>query len=580
MSAHYFARRVITMKQASSAIAVLLALGIFTSNVPVFAATPDAGQLLREQQPQRQLPQQLPKPEAEKELVPASDSGIRVELKAIKFSGNEGIASENDLQALLAGSIGKSLTFTELQGLATRVTAYLKEKGWFLARAYLPKQDITTGTVEIAIIQGKSDGTLTIKRDKTTRISEEKIRSIAQNAVRSGEPINEQKLENAVLLMNELPGITAKASLAPGTTPGSTGIQVDVSEGPLFSGGVWGDNYGNRYTGTWRGNGMLNVNDPLHYGDQLSLLLTGAEGLMQGRVGYTMPLAANGLKGNLAYTGMSYKLIGDLASLKSEGQSHTVDAGLSYPLLRSRTTNVTTSLGYQFKSLTDSNFDTDVRDKRLNSGTLGLNGDRYDTLLGGGYTTWNVGVTSGDLHEKIADIAITKSEGGYTRFNLGLSRLQRLAEALSLNLSYSGQFSLDNLDSSEKFNLGGPSGVRAYPIGEGSGDAGSLFNIDLRYDLPLPAKAGSVQIVGFYDAGYIKLHQDPWLNSIATATDKNEYWLNGAGLGLNYSYSGTFSLKTSWAHTIGDNPGRSTGGKDSDGRSEQNRFWLQAMVYF
>ena len=164
--------------------------------------------------------------------------------------------------------------------------------------------------------------------------------------------------------------------------------------------------------------------------------------------------------------------------------------------------------------------------------------------------------------------------------NFGLTRLQRLADRITLNCSWSAQIAHNNLDSSEKFNLGGPSGVRAYPVGEASGDMGHLFNTDLRFDLPLPAAYGTLQITGFYDAGQIILHKNPWINAINTATNRNDYWLQGAGTGFNYAYNRLASIKATWAHTIGDNPGRSTTGQDSDGRSEQNRFWLQAMINF
>lgn len=561
-------------------------LSVFTSALFLataatsFAAPPDAGQLLREQQPQRQIPQQLPKPDAEIEKPPLADTGVRITVKGFRFSGYQRLVKESELQSLVADAVGKTFSFSELQGLTNKITAYLKEQGWFLARAYLPKQDVSAGLIEIAIIQGKSDGSLQIIRDKSVRLREETLRSMAKSVVSPGQPLSEKDLERSVLLMNDLPGISARASLAPGATQGTTAVKIAASEGPLLSGGIWGDNQGNRYTGTWRGNGMLNINDPFSYGDQISLLLTGAEGLMQGRIGYSFPLTASGLKGSLSYTGMGYQLIGDLAPLQGEGQSHSIDAGISYPVIRTRTVNLNATANYGFKALTDSYSNVTTSDRQLNSGTIGINGSIYDTALGGGYTTWNASVTTGSMHEGTANIAITGVEGAYSRFNIGASRLQRLAERLSINLSYSGQFSLNNLDSSEKFNLGGPYGVRAYPVGEASGDEGHLFNIDLRYDLPLPASRGSAQVSGFYDAGQITLQHSPWLNSIATATNKNSYWLQGAGIGLNYVFSSRFNVRTSWAHTIGTNDGRSTSGKDSDGRSDANRFWLQGTVWF
>lgn len=546
----------------------------------VWAAPPDAGQLMQEQKPQRQIPTKLPQQEVEKQREPQADTGVIITVKSFKFTGYQGLVEEKELQAVVADSVGKKLTFNNLQDLCLKITTHLKNKGWFLARAYLPQQDVTSGDIEITVVQGTSDGGLIIKRAPNSRIHEEFLRHIGEKALIPGQALSEKKLERAVLLMNDLPGINARASLAPGSTSGSTAVQIDVSEGPLFTGAVWGDNYGNRYTGEWRGNGMLNVNDPLGYGDQLSGMVTGAEGIIQGRVAYDFPLIPGGLKANLAYSGMYYELKEDVSVLEMDGTSNSFEAGLSYPILRSRKANLTTRLGYEFKSIIDEAMDDEINDKRLNSGTLSFNGDEYDTLLGGGYTTFNLGATFGDMDERTADIDITEVEGGFTHFNFGVARLQRLVDRLTINASYAGQLSLDNLDSSEKFMLGGPHGVRAYPIGEASGDEGHLFNIDLRYDLPIPSNWGVFQLSGFYDAGHIALHHDPWNNSINTATDDNRYWLQGYGAGLFYAYKQILSIKGSWAHVLDDNPGRSIDDENSDGRDDKYRFWLQAAFYF
>lgn len=565
------------MKTYSPPLALLCLL---MATAALAAAPPDAGQLLREQEPQRPLPGGAPGPKAEPERPPLPDTGERILVRGIVFTGSEGLASAAELQALVADAVGQELSFAALQALADRVTRHLQDKGWFLARAYLPRQDVTAGYLEIAIVQGTSDGGVTLRRDASARIDAEHLRALAAPAVRPGQPLNERALERAILLMNDLAGVTAKATLTPGATPGSTGVQVDVSEGPLLTGAVWGDNHGNRYTGAWRGSGLLNVNDPIGAGDQLTLLLTEAEGLLQGRAGYVVQLPPSGLKASLAYTGLRYELTGPLAPLAATGAGHTVTAGASYPLYRRRTLNVTAAATYEYKGLLDSVAGATTRDRALHSGTAALSGDLYDTLLGGGYTAWSAGATAGSLREAVANIAVTDTEGAYARVNLGLSRLQRLAERLAVNLAGSGQVALRNLDSSEKFNLGGPYGVRAYPVGEGAGDAGLLLTADLRYDLPLPAAAGALQLVGFYDAGWVRLHQAPWANAVSTATNRNAYWLQGAGVGLTYNYGGWLTLRATWAHTLGANAGRSPAGQDADGRGDHNRVWLQTTLIF
>ncbi len=580
-------RNSITAK-ALSLTGLLLVLSFSRPVQPLSAepVRPDAGSILRDQQQsQKQFPnQQFPTPESAKEPVSQAGSTVQVVVKGFTFSGYEGLATEAELQGVVAGFIGKSVTLGELNGLTDKVTALLKTKGYLQARAYLPEQDITSGIIKIAISQAKSDGNVTIKRNKNARICPDFLHRIALSPLHAGKPIKESELERTVLLINDLPGVSAKASLVAGTEPGTSGVDLAVTEGKLFSGMLYGDNQGNRYVGKWRASAMVSVNDPLHHGDQLTILLTEASGLAQGRVGYSIPVAFNGLRANLAYTGMRYELGDGLANLHYKGDSNSIDAGLSYPVLRSRNANVTTSASYGYRGLIDSQADVNIHDKTINNATFTVNGDRYDQLYGGGYISYSASITTGSMHESsaitAADAVTNGTEGGYTRFNLGLARLQRLSSKVNLNLSGSAQLATGNLDSSEKFSLGGPNSLRAYPIGEASGDQGQLLSAELRYALPLEPKLGTLELISFYDAGHITLHNERYTGDVATATNRNDYWLLGAGAGINYAYSGRLSVRATWAHVIGDNAGRDSANKNSDGLNDKNRFWLQSIYSF
>lgn len=265
------------------------------------ASTPDAGSLLRDQQPQQQLfPDRFPKAEATEKPEPAPDSNVHIEVKGFRFSGYEGVATERELQLLVADATGKKCTFGDLQALTEKITGYLRTKGWFLSQVYLPQQNVISGIIEIQIVQGKSGSGILFKRDKSARISKSVLQSIGKKGVQPGKPLNEQSLEHAVLLMNDLPGVNARASLVRGTMPGSSEVEIAVTEGSLASGSLFGDNSGNRYTGVWKSSGMIFLNDPFGYGDQWSMMLTRATGLRDGRIGYNFPLMYNGLRGNLS----------------------------------------------------------------------------------------------------------------------------------------------------------------------------------------------------------------------------------------------------------------------------------------
>ncbi|NTU58035.1 MAG: ShlB/FhaC/HecB family hemolysin secretion/activation protein [Chlorobiaceae bacterium] len=547
----------------------------------VLAAPPDAGQILRGQQPQRQIPQLKSLPERERvEEYQPSGSGVRILVKGYRFTGFEALASESELLSQVADTIGKELNDGDLNAQLKRVDTLLRKKGWFLAESYLPEQDVSSGIIEISLSKNISDGSMTFSRQKNARISKEVLAGIGEDAVKSGYAINERQLERSLLIMNELPGVTAFAQLATGNVPGSTGVAVEVSEGALLSGGAWADNYGNYYTGQWRTSALVNINDPSGRGDQISVAGSVSDGFREGKIAYSHPLGSSGLKGALIYSPMSFEMGKEISDLKIKGQSQSVNAGLSYPLVRSRLSNITLTAGYEYKLLSDSIWGLELHDRSLNSCSIGLKGYFYDKLLGGGYNTWNANVTNGMSNERLLYITKSGIQGSYMHANLGLDRLQQVTDGVTLNVAWTAQFSPGNLDSSERFYLGGPFGVRAYPVGEASGDAGHLLNVDLSIKLPVPNNYGTLMLGGFYDAGRITTHINPWPFSILTDTGKNSYWLQGAGLELSYFKTDLFSIKSCWAHVIGENSGRDGWGRNADGKKDNDRFWLIAALYF
>ncbi|HWH68029.1 MAG TPA: POTRA domain-containing protein, partial [Candidatus Sulfotelmatobacter sp.] len=119
---------------------------------------PDAGSLTHQQEQLGQgVVEAFPEEGISEVLRPALNvlQGMKVSVQAIRFSGGVGLVPEAKLQALVREAVGKELGFAGLQALAERVTAYLRREGWLLARAYLPRQDITEGKVEITILKGR-----------------------------------------------------------------------------------------------------------------------------------------------------------------------------------------------------------------------------------------------------------------------------------------------------------------------------------------------------------------------------------------------------------------------------------------
>jgi hemolysin activation/secretion protein len=140
----------------------------------------------------------------------------------------------------------------------------------------------------------------------------------------------------------------------------------------------------------------------------------------------------------------------------------------------------------------------------------------------------------------------------------------------------SGQFASKNLDSSEKFFLGGPYGVRAYPNNEGSGSEGKMLNIELRYQI-----AEQFNVAAFYDWGQITQNKRNLTGDEGNPLSAlNSFNLSGYGLQLSWRGGIPASINFIWARRLGTNPNPTASGADQDGSNSPNRFWLTASIPF
>ncbi len=557
---------------------------------PSNAAQPDAGSLLQEQrQSKPALPQRLPSPEVS-DVVQEADaaSTITFFVREFRFTGRyDNLVTSAELTTLVKEHIGKECTLGELQKLMKTITNYLRnKKQYLLARAYLPPQDVTQGVIEIAIVPGHVEGRTTIELDKPSHISAHLLQNIADSAIPEGRPATMKSLERAVLLSNDLPGVTARGSLEPGSEPGSTRLVIKASEKALFQGYFSGDNHGSLYTGQLRGNAAISAYHPFGGGDQATLFLMSAEQMQQWQASYSTLLFPNGLTGTLSFSSLSYNIARELSNLNASGSAKTYSAALSYPLLRTRNASIWSGLGGEALALRDKANGVSIRERNIYTGKISLTGSFFDRLGGGGLSNASLGVTTGNADlsslesNLLADVSGPRTHGNFLRTNYTFARLQRLTSVTSLFLAARGQLASTNLDSAQKFILGGPAGVRAYPVGESVADEGHAFTLESRMELPLMPANVTTQLIGFYDTGWVKLNRNPWIGAVNNATNSNYYWLSGAGIGLNMDHTGRYALRTAYAYPVGSNPGRTHMGTNADNEPNKGRFWAQLIVWF
>jgi len=545
---------------------------------------PDAGALLRQQAPEAPArPRPVPQPEpsaAARQSEPSASSEFSLAVKGFRLKGVS-LLPLSQLQALVIPSVGQRLNLAQLQALAARVAEEYQRQG-YLARVVLPPQDVTAGEVELLVVEGRLGGVDLLPRG-VSRQKPEVVQSIAAAGMPPGSPVRTDALERAAQLLAELPGVTADAVLVPGRQPGELRLQVSYEDRPMLGGAVQLDNHGVRSTGLARLNAELNLDNPTGRGDQAALSSLISEGTLMVRAQYGTLLGPSGLRAQVHTSALEYRLLAPFKSSQAEGQARAWGLTARYPVLRSQPRNTYASVSWESRRLENRALGVESDLRRLDVGTLGLWGDRADSLGGGGLTQWSLALVSGrlDLSANAADLerdqAGPQRQGSFSKLTWTLARRQAVARRLEAVVQASGQWASKNLDSGEKLSLGGPGGVRAYPSLEASGDAGAVLNAELQLR---PREGWRVGV--FYDHGWVQLQRKPWpgWNSGNSALP-NHFHLRGAGLSMVWAPSGRWAVRAVLASPVGINPGREAAtGRNADGRPSAVRGWMSATAQF
>ena len=500
--------------------------------------------------------------------TPASDAA-KIVVNSLQVTGAQ-TYSEAELVALTGFMPGSELTLADLRGMALKITENYRSKGYFVAQAYLPAQEIRNGAVTIAVVEGQY-GKIAVRNQ--SHLSDT-LAHRQLDGINTGDTIAIAPLESRLLLLSDIPGVNVTSTLTPGASVGASDLIVDVTPGQRVTGSIDADNGGNRYTGEYRLGATVNLNNAAGLGDVASLrVLTSGAGLNYARGSYQVQLGK--ATAGVAYSWLGYELGKEFSSLQAKGTAKIASVYGSYPLIRSRNTNLYALLAFDHKTLQD-RVDTtsSVVDRKAQVLMATLRGDHRDSLGRGGLTSYAVTGTAGNIDiqtpsMRAFDAATAQSNGHFTKLGFSAMRLQSVTDTVSLYAGINGQVGSKNLDSSEKMQLGGMNGVRAYPEGEAYADQGYLLTLEARMQLPKLSEQmpGQLELVGFIDTGSVTLNKNPW------TTGDNRRTLSGAGIGLNWSAYNNFVVRTSYARKIGS--GSATSAPDKSGR-----FWIQAVKYF
>ena len=553
---------------------------------------PDAGALQQNMQRQMQPPSALGLPEpSAPEFVPLdlSKSETLFIVKRFAVTGVTLVAVEAVEQALKPW-LNREMAFAELQKAMNAIESIYRDKG-YLAQATLSPQVLRDGVVRIEVLEAKLGSVIIEPAKEGSRFKSDFASSYVTTINLSGEPVNIDRITRSLTILNEVPGVGAVSVLEAGEKQGDTNLRVTLTDTNWLTGRAETNNYGSRTTGQWQTSASASANNISGYGDQAFLSGIYAQGSQYTQGSYNFPVGARGLRTNLSGSYLKYNNIGDFAVNGSEGTATVVSAELSYPWLREQTTNINLTARIDNKSYLNNNLATGivVSQYTINNLTFGVSGNHFDGLLGGAVTTASLGLVLGRLSVSgrtasnygvfVDDLGNVNSylPASFGKLTFNLRREQTLRrDKLFLSMNMSGQVANVNLNSAEQFYLGGPYGVRAYPVSQGGGSQGAMLNVELQQKLPYET-TGFL----FFDAGTVQQYKNPYLDWQGLTNAGNLYSLAAAGFGMKYASKG-LAVGAAVAWRVGNNPLYSQTGVavNADSTNTNPMFWLNLSYQF
>lgn len=482
-----------------------------------------------------------------------------------------GTIPEEEIHTLLVPYENKEVSFTDLQKAANEVSLYLrKKKGYYLATAFYPEQDIKDGVVTMQVVTGTYGKTHIYNQ---TALTDHRAISYS-TPLDNGKEIKTRTIEGVLENYNNLPGIEAKAIMKPGEKIGESDVDIYLNTLKDTEVSLFTDNYGSKYTGRYRYGLNVQVNNPARNGDSLTLggMLSTNGDTKDWWTSYESPLGHLGSRIGISFSHMGYELGDWYSRLGGKGRADTLGIYGSTPIIQKSDTFMKLLYGFSWRWFND-RYDAFgyKSDKETRSAYIGIGGayenshtyTNYTAIYSRGNTKNTHLRLAGENHDELSEDA-----GYFHKFNVDgvMENYLGHKKDWKLHFGFHGQMASHSLDGSEKMSLGGPYGVRAYPSSEGSVDAGYQFSTELQCKV-----SDGLWVGPFFDIG----------EGIMDKNGNDHRLLMGWGLGLQYmNKKEYYHRQPSWYARL--DWARKIKGEDnySTLNNSNNQIWFRVVTLF
>jgi len=429
------------------------------------------------------------------------DEGPRVHVTKFELLGaaTQPDVPKPEIDAILAAALSaqpaEGYSVNQLQEVANRVADGYRGHGLILAQAIIPAQDVVRGVVNILILEGAlSDVRFEGQKMYSARALGRPFQPLLAR------PVRKDDMESALLYLTDYPGLSAFGVFQAGERIGTTDLVVKTQHEERFALDTTVDNQGSQFSGEYRANVGLTVNDPFGQADRLNVYGlyafdpddSDAKGVYGG-VDYRLPIFGPKNEMQLGYSHNLFEVGQLLRELGIEGTTDIEQ--LSYTRMLSKTrlgdASVQVSLARKDAEFKQQGAVT-ARDI-LSVGSLGFHWGQIG-VRSRGITQVTLTYSHGfdDLFGSLTDYDSQQgvrasrldAGGNFDKVVGQVQRFQRISQNNALLLRASGQYSGDILVSLEQFSIGGPDTVRAYPSAEFLADTAGFASLEWIVNAP------------------------------------------------------------------------------------------------
>lgn len=502
------------------------------------AQTPGAapGQFERE----FQSPPPVPTPEApaipqgSEDRPPADAERVRFVLRQMAVEGST-VLTERDLQSVFGDLVGKEISLAQVYAVAATLTATYRNEGYVLSRVVVPPQRIAEGIVRLQAVEGYI---AEVRIQGSARRSIPEIEAIASR-VKESRPLRADALERALLLINDLPGITARSTLSPSAQPNASDLTIELFE-KRVSAAANVNNRGSKSLGPWRADLSGDVSQLLWGYDRLGLrviqtLFNNELTFVTG--GYDRWVGSDGLRWGLsgAYVNSNP---GPPVNVSLPTNSGSGTAYVSYPFVRSRVTNLTGRAAFTYyDGKTDINRPAGTitfSEDNIRAIRIGATYDLVDRFRG--VNVVDVEFSQGlDIFGASGFNSPLASRAGanpnFNKITAYAARLQEIIPKWSALFAVNAQYAFSKLLTPEAYTFGGEFFGQAYDAAELVGDSGAALKVELRYTNQGFSVLRNYTLYGLYEIGEVFNRRpiDPGQQQRQSAAD--------TGFGARFSFS-------------------------------------------